>query len=401
LAFDLETEVGQARRAAIHVLLHNARGGRAGLPRTAGWGYPEPYTRDLMIGSLGIMASGNEELAASLGRTLAALAEHQSPLGLIPGIADEAEDLGASDTTPLFLIGLAAYRSISRSPGHLEDAAQRALAWCEYQSPEDRVLVAQQPTSDWRDEQWVPGHGLYVNALVHGSLVLFGHGARAATLREEMSLPVGSEQAPRHTRGGLALSERPYLALWSHKNDHSPRFDLLGNSLAILCGAVSHERAVATLSWVEEVCGTMRVSGELVAGTTPNLIPSISRGEADWRSRYEDFNQPGEYHNGGIWPFVSGFHVAALVAADQLALAEQKLIELTALCKKKKNGELDFGFNEWVRASDGSPRGEDYQFWSASMYLYACGCVEAGRTLLFEAVRTQSCAPTPGPVPSI
>ena len=24
-----------------------------GLPRTAGWGYPEPYTRDLMISALG------------------------------------------------------------------------------------------------------------------------------------------------------------------------------------------------------------------------------------------------------------------------------------------------------------------------------------------------------------
>ena len=38
-----------ANGAAIAVLEHNAFGPFAGLPRTAGFGYPEPYTRDLMI----------------------------------------------------------------------------------------------------------------------------------------------------------------------------------------------------------------------------------------------------------------------------------------------------------------------------------------------------------------
>ena len=38
-----------AKEAALQILLHNAQGPFQGLPRTAGWGYPEPYTRDLMI----------------------------------------------------------------------------------------------------------------------------------------------------------------------------------------------------------------------------------------------------------------------------------------------------------------------------------------------------------------
>ncbi len=50
----------------------------------------------------------------------------------------------------------------------------QALTWMEYQSPDDRYLVAQQPTSDWRDEQWVIGYGLYVNTLVYSYLRLFG-----------------------------------------------------------------------------------------------------------------------------------------------------------------------------------------------------------------------------------
>ncbi len=49
----------------------------------------------------------------------------------------------------------------------------------EYQSPSDRYLVAQQPTSDWRDEQWVIGYGLYVNTIVYSYLRLLGLHERA------------------------------------------------------------------------------------------------------------------------------------------------------------------------------------------------------------------------------
>ena len=55
-------QIQKAKKAAEEVLLHNARGPYRSLPRTAGWGYPEPYTRDLLISSLGILVCGNERL---------------------------------------------------------------------------------------------------------------------------------------------------------------------------------------------------------------------------------------------------------------------------------------------------------------------------------------------------
>jgi len=76
--------IGRAKEAALEVLLHNARGTYRGLPRTAGWGYPEPYTRDLMIASLGMLVSGNEKLTKALRKTLVAAAKNQSRLGHIP-----------------------------------------------------------------------------------------------------------------------------------------------------------------------------------------------------------------------------------------------------------------------------------------------------------------------------
>ena len=50
----------------------------------------------------------------------------------------------------------------------------------------DRCLVAQQPTSDWRDEQWVMGYGLFVNTLVYSYLRLYEKHKRAELLLHEM-----------------------------------------------------------------------------------------------------------------------------------------------------------------------------------------------------------------------
>ena len=96
--------IEQAKEAAIEVLLHNMHGPYRGLPRTAGWGYPEPYTRDLLISSLGFLISGDKKLILSLQRVLEVLAKNQSPLGHISSLVHDPEDRGASDTTPLFIM---------------------------------------------------------------------------------------------------------------------------------------------------------------------------------------------------------------------------------------------------------------------------------------------------------
>jgi glycogen debranching enzyme len=134
---------------------------------------------------------------------------------------------------------------------------------------------------------------------------------------------------------------------------------------------------------VEHECDILRARGELVGELPPNFFPYITRRDSDWRSRYEIYNRPGEYHNGGVWPFILGFYVAAIVAADFPHLARRKLAALTEFVRNARNSSLAFGFNEWVRASDGVACGEDWQSWSAAMYLYAAACVEQRRVLLF------------------
>ena len=401
-----QNEINLAKKAAIEVLLHNMHGPFYGLPRTAGWGYPEPYTRDLMISIFGIAVSENQELLKSVRKVLKTLVKNQTERGHIPSLVHDQDDRGSSDTTPLFLLGVGIYRQVNNEPDFLKEAVEKALIWMEYQSPSDRYLVAQQPTSDWRDEQWVIGYGLFVNTLVYSYLMLLNQSERAKKIRQEMGrFTITGGTIHHHVHEGLVVKHKPYYAFWSYKIHSSERFDLLGNSLAILSGIASPTRADEMVSWIESECEAMKNRGELVHDLPPNFFPFTNPEDPDWHPRYNEFNNPGEYHNGGIWPFICGFYVAALVAAKRFALAEDKLIALTECIKKtnlhienaqnaplksgldKNSTSSQFGFNEWIKAQDGEPKGQNWQTWSAAMYLYAAKCVEERSTPFFESMR--------------
>lgn len=382
-------EIKEAKAAALEVLLHNAHGPFVGLPRTAGWGYPEPYTRDLMFSIFGIAVSGNPKLLESIRKVLKTLAINQSDHGHIPSLVHDKDDRGASDTTPLFLLGVGIFRKVTGEKDFLDEAVAKALLWMEYQSPSDRYLVAQQPTSDWRDEQWVLGYGLFVNSIVYSYLRFFGFHDRAEHMHQEMSkFTITSGVIHRHVHEGLLVKYKPYYALWSYKILSSERFDLLGNSLAILSGIASPTRANEMISWIEEECESMHQKGELNVELPPNFFPFVKPEDPEWNERYTQFNKQGDYHNGGIWPFVCGIYIAALVAAKKYELAREKLLILTHYIKKSSTGTVEFGFNEWIKAQDGKAMGQDWQTWSAALYLYAAKCVEDKNTPFFDDIRS-------------
>ncbi len=388
---ETKQEIEKAKKAAIEVLLHNSHGTVPNLPRTAGWGYPEPYTRDLLISVLGIATSGNGELMQSVENVLIALADNQSENGQIPSLVNDKNNRGSSDTTPLFLMAVGIFRRQTDNPQFLENAVNKAWQWMEYQCPTSHYLIAQQPTSDWRDEQWVLGYGLFVNAVFYAGLKLIKKNTSAENLCKAMNqYTYASDRSHESPDEGLVIKNKPYYALWSYKVYSSERFDLLGNSISILSGVASPPKAKEIVEWIRKECDTMREKKILAVGVAPNFFPFITPEDDDWLPRYEEYNKPGEYHNGGIWPFVSGFYIAALVAAKLYEEAEKELLALTQLIKKSRNKELEYGFNEWYQAQSGKPMGQDWQTWSASNYLYAASCVTDRKTPFFDSVRIAS-----------
>ena len=131
----------------------------------------------------------------------------------------------------------------------------------------------------------------------------------------------------------------------------------------------------------------MKSRGDLAVDLPPNFFPFIKPEDPDWLPRYLTFNNPGDYHNGGIWPFICGFYVAALVAAKRYKLAEEKLLALAQLLKLSNGSDSVYGFNEWLKAQNGKPMGQDWQTWSAALFLYAAKCVQEKSTPFFDDMR--------------
>ncbi|MFZ4848250.1 MAG: hypothetical protein ACOYL7_03855 [Caldilinea sp.] len=82
-----------------------------------------------------------------------------------------------------------------------------------------------------------------------------------------------------------------------------------------------------------------------------------------------NLNLPHQYHNGGIWPMVGGFHLAALIRYGCQRQAEQLWV---ALAEGARQGSThDWTFNGWLHGASGHPLGYEQAAWSAAMFLQA------------------------------
>jgi hypothetical protein len=126
---------------------------------------------------------------------------------------------------------------------------------------------------------------------------------------------------------------------------------------------------------------------------TKAIYPPIYPGEPHWRDYYRsrNLNLPHQYHNGGIWPMIGGFHVAALVRHGWQADAQRMLVSLANANREGINDEWEF--NEWLHGERGHPMGFAQQAWSAAMFLYAERAVETGTLPLFDDLLAAKPAP--------
>ncbi len=122
------------------------------------------------------------------------------------------------------------------------------------------------------------------------------------------------------------------------------------------------------------------------------MFPPIEPGDKDWREYYRtehNLNMPNQYHNGGIWPWVGGLYVAALVHAGRLDKAKDELYRLAQADHLGRDREWEF--NEWLHGLTGEPSGSPDQAWSAGMFIYAYHCVQEGHQPVFSMMESAEC----------
>ena len=383
-------------------------------------GYPQIWARDSMVVFLGAAATGDPALLAAGRASLETMGRYQSPRGMVQLNVNpdtgyiSTENAGAVDANLWFLLGHSLHLQVT---GDLDftrrhwEAIERAITWLEYQDMNECGLLEVPEAGDWMDLLAVRYNVLYDNVLYYAASLayqemcrrLFGQVSCHALpvnplgIHERINLLLWvdrcwvAEHFAEHLEKLKAIrlewfmvyhnvgtiSSRPYYLPWIAFREYGDWCDSLGNLLAILTGVADGHRTEHILRYMAQV-------GMAEPYPTKAIYPPIFPGEAHWRDYYRsrNLNLPHQYHNGGIWPMIGGFHVAALVRHQWMRHAEQMLI---SLAEANRQGTLhDWTFNEWLHGSSGHPMGYEQQGWSAAMYLYAENAVRTGKLPLFD-----------------
>ena len=342
--------------------------------------YNAIYARDALITSLGGLVSGEERFIRQWLKTMYTLMDRQSPSGQIPNCVDTFDPsrnrliaFGAADASLWFVVTLGYAEELIGPHPEFHEAADKALVWLKYQDAHEEGLIEQQEATDWMDIICCRGHVLYTNVLYFAALEMRQKIKRAHLVREAINGFLWRNGAT-----GFFLP-------WSWKQEHGEWFDTPANCLAIAFGLADKEQTESILNYIDR----NRLDEPYPVRV---LHPPIQPGTRDWRDYYStehDLNLPDQYHNGGIWPWVGGLYIAALVRAGRLEQAKRALHKLALANRLGRRREWEF--NEWLHGISGEPRGSDDQAWSAGMYMYAYTCVKEGREPVFDEME---CAET-------
>ena len=374
--------IEQGYQQAINVCQHCAKPTgffASGLPE----GYQGLWARDSMITSLGACLV-ETKFKETFKKSLELLSKHQSDLGQIPNaVGDYNLDrksrvtFNTIDSTLWYLIGHYAYSQAYKDETLLKkykNNIEKAFLWLSYQDPNEDKLLVQQPTMDWQDA-FPHKYGRVINtqALYYVALKMFNKNKLAQRIKKVVNGEIEKYLSLYNEKLG-------YYHAWIWKNHDGAReqsewFDTTGNLLAIIADLATPKISNKILNYIEK---------EKINKPYPckAIFPILKPNSKEWQPYFSKvISQPDQYLNGGIWPFIGGLYVAALVKAKKYDKANQELKNLAAsnnLGKKRK-----WEFNEWLDGKTGLPKGAPYQGWSAGAYIFAFESLKKKRVPFF------------------
>lgn len=375
--------------------------------------YRRVWARDGAILSLAALCARDEELIAAARATLETLARHQGPHGEIPSNVDPLTGrvsyggtTGRVDADLWFVIACAEYWRATRDGTFLDamlDALEKVRFLLGAWEFNNRGLLYVPATGDWADEYLQSGYVLYdqllylqaqrsmaaLHAEVHGStdhalderisrlyhLIranywFDGDADQAGDAYHEVLYRKGQEAAPH-------CANRYWMPSFS-SSGYSYRFDAFANVLASMLDVADDDQRSRVERYIDE---------ELVHEDLPLLPafhPVIEPVHEDWEDlqvmfSYTFKNKPYEFHNGGLWPMLTGFHAADLARRGHADAARRFLRAVHAGNQLEMDGE-PWAFPEFVHGRDRTPGGTRRQGWSAAAAVIAHEALQ-GRTV--------------------
>lgn len=337
------------------------------------------FGRDASICALGMVLSKDKRLASSAKHGLETLARHQAKNGQIPFYVkpDEKEAdfyyLGCIDSTLWWLIAMDTLRKEVRyDAGKLQGKIDKALNWLHCQEHPGFHLLIQNEASDWADLMPRSGFVLYSNALWYRVKRLYGLENAKETksffnhiFDNNCRIPEKTLNSDSRLKKFLRFrkpdkSNPTYLSFMGY-SVAGKEIDVFGNILACLTGLADTKKTMEIIRFLKD-----RKSNRPYP--IKALLEPIRKKDGHWREymSHLGLNLPGQYHNGGIWPFIGCFWVMLLSKNSDIGLASDELEKLAEL-----NSKRNWEFNEWFDGTAAKPLGMAGQSWNAAMFIAA------------------------------
>ncbi|MFA9460292.1 amylo-alpha-1,6-glucosidase [Thiohalorhabdus methylotrophus] len=371
--------------------------------------YQRVWARDGGIVGLAALMTGDEGLIDTFRRTLSTLARYQGRHGEIPSNVDPRADrisyggtAGRVDADLWFVVGCGQYWRATGDDGfldaitpHLERVQFLLGAW----EMNNRGLLHVPQTGDWADEYLQHGYVLYDQLLylqaqselcrIHQAL----HGSADHPLEEKRArlhhliranywFPERDAEPPPDAYHEILWEKGREAACFCHGRYWLPffspsgygyRFDAFANLLASLLGIADPTQQGSVDAYLDGI-----LPEELPLA--PAFHPVITPRDEEWEELQMTFsysfkNQPHEYHNGGLWPMLSGFHAADLAHRGRTEQA-LRVTEAIDRANALPMAGASWSFPEYVHGRQLTAGGNQHQAWSAAGSLMAHHALE-------------------------
>ncbi|MFT4313001.1 MAG: amylo-alpha-1,6-glucosidase [Candidatus Woesearchaeota archaeon] len=335
--------------------------------------YKRVWSRDASICIIASLKTENKKLHTLSRKSLQTLLKHQHEYGFLPSNVGESSTsygsaTGRVDSNLWVIIALCSYyeKKQKKIPKYIVQKIQKILKVLHAWEFNGKHLIYIPQGGDWADEYIHSGYILYDQLLYYHTLVcLQKQGLYTNTEKIEQL-----KKTIRHTffpneqstyRYSQKIPTKEQLITAFEPGSIQCRFDGFAYSLALLLDVFPAKIKKQILCDAKkfEKDNLIPAFGPVILPTDPEYV------QLQQNVGFEFKNTPHNYHNGGVWPLINGFYVAA-----KKELSDSSA-EKTYTALKELNAKDDYSYTEWFNAETLQPKGMKHQAWSAAAQIIA------------------------------
>jgi GH15 family glucan-1,4-alpha-glucosidase len=376
--------------------------------------YRRVWGRDGSIMSIAALLTDDEELIQTARNTLETLIKQQGPHGEIPSNYDPKTGrisyggtAGRVDADLWFLISCGQYLRKRKDQEFFNLAIESIEkvnfllgAW-EFNN---RGLLYVPMTGDWADEYIHHGYILFDQILYYRALLevcaihKFLHKSEDHILERKIAAlknlirtnywfcedevdPGYIYHKVLYEKGRKTAIEKEckYWYSFFTPAGYGYRFDTLANVLVSLFGIANENQSELVDDYLESEVVDKEV------GLLPAFHPVITPEDDHWENLKMSFsytfkNEPYEFQNGGLWPFITAFYAANLARRGKMEKAKKYLAASHLANKMSYKGD-DWSFPEFIHGKNHKPAGIDHLGWNAAAPILAHHTIEGEKVL--------------------